>query len=70
MRTFGIILVVAGVLMAIITGFNFKTEKKVVDLGPLQVNKEENHHVGWPTYTGGIIALIGIGLIVAGKKKD
>jgi len=70
MRTFGIILVVAGILMAIITGFNFKTEKKVVDLGPLQVNKEENHHVGWPTYTGGIIALIGIGLIVAGKKKD
>jgi len=70
MRTFGIILVVAGVLMAIITGFNFTTEKKVVDLGPLQVNKEESHHVGWPTYTGGIIALIGIGFIVAGKKKD
>lgn len=70
MRTFGIILVVVGVLMAVITGFNFKTEKKVVDLGPLQVNKEENHHVGWPTYTGGIIAVIGIGLIVAGKKKD
>lgn len=70
MRTFGIILVVVGILMAVITGFNFKTEKKVVDLGPLQVNKEENHHVGWPTYTGGIIAVIGIGLIVAGKKKD
>ncbi|MGN6568474.1 MAG: hypothetical protein ACTHJ0_11000 [Flavipsychrobacter sp.] len=70
MRTFGIILVVVGILMAVITGFNFKTEKKVVDLGPLQVNKEENHHVGWPTYTGGIIAVIGIGLIIAGKKKD
>lgn len=69
MRVFGIILVVVGILMAVITGFNFKTEKKVVDLGPLQVNKEQNHHVGWPTYTGGIIAVIGIGLIVAGKKK-
>ena len=70
MRVFGIILVVVGILMAVITGFNFKTEKKVVDLGPLQVNKEQNHHVGWPTYTGGIIAVIGIGLIIAGKKKD
>jgi hypothetical protein len=69
MRVFGIILIVVGVLMAVITGFNFKTEKNVIDAGPIKVNKEENHHVGWPVYTGVIVAVIGLGVVVAGRKK-
>ncbi len=69
MRIFGIILLVAGIIMMAISGFNFKTEKKVLDVGPLEVNKEETHHVGWPVWIGGVAAVAGLVLVVAGRKK-
>ncbi len=68
MKVAGIVLVIAGVLMCIFTSINFTQEKKVVDLGPLQINKKENKTVGWPVYAGIGVGLLGIGLIVAGKK--
>lgn len=69
MRTIGIILIIAGILMMVFTGFNFTTEKRVVDLGPLKVDKQENHSIGWPMYVGGVVLLGGIGLVVAGAKR-
>ena len=41
----GIALLVIGILMTIYTGFNYVTTEKVVDIGPIQINKEENHPV-------------------------
>ncbi len=70
MRILGIVLIVAGVLMFVFTSFNFQTEKTVVDVGPLKIDKKENHTVGWPGYAGGIIALAGVFLLIAGSKKD
>ena len=69
MRIFGIVLIVIGIIMAIVTGFNYKTEKNIIDAGPVKINKEETRHIGWPTYTGGLIALVGLGLVAAGAKK-
>ena len=68
MRIAGIILLILGILMFVFNGFNVVQEKKVVDIGPLQVDKKENKHFGWPAYTGGGIAIIGVVLIVAGAK--
>lgn len=59
MKNLGIILIAAGILMVCITGFNFVTKKKVVDLGPIEINKEQNHPVQWSP-------IIGVGLIAAG----
>lgn len=70
MRVLGIILIVAGVLMLIFRSFNFTQEKKVVDIGPLEINKKENKRVEWPLYAGGIAVAAGIIVMVAGKKKD
>ncbi|MVT09024.1 hypothetical protein [Chitinophaga tropicalis] len=69
MKTFGIILIVIGIAMIVIRGFSVQTEKKVVDLGPVEVNKKENHWVGWPVYAGGIIIVAGIVLVLNGRKK-
>ena len=70
MKVLGFILIVAGIVMIVIRGLNIQTEKKVVDIGPLEVNKTENRWVGWPTYAGGIIAVIGVILVVADRKKS
>ena len=69
MRVFGIILVVAGILMFVFNSINFQTKKKIVDVGPLEINKKENKHIGWPVWAGGIAVIAGIGLIVADRRK-
>ena len=55
--------------MIVMRGLNIQTEKKVVDIGPLEVNKKENRYIGWPTYAGGVIAVIGIILVVTDRKR-
>jgi drug/metabolite transporter (DMT)-like permease len=69
MRVAGIVLMIVGVLMIVFSGFNFTQEKNVAKIGPVEVNKEETKHIGWPTYTGGIILLAGIAFTLAGRKK-
>jgi len=68
-RNIGVVLVIIGVLMMLYTGFNFITTKNVVDIGPLQVNKEENHPVQWSPIVGGLLLVGGILVIVLGKNK-
>lgn len=69
MRVFGIILIVAGVLMLIFNGFSFKTKKEIVDIGPLEVNKTEDKQVGWPSYVGALVTVAGIGILLIGRKE-
>ena len=68
MRNLGIVLVVIGAIMIAVTGFNFVTKEKVVDLGPLEVNKEKNNPVSWSPILGAVILIGGIALIVTNKK--
>jgi hypothetical protein len=67
MKNLGIVLIVIGIIMVLITGFNFVTKKKVVDLGPIQVDKTENHPVQWSPIVGGILLAGGILLVATNK---
>lgn len=69
MKVIGIVLIVLGLGMLIFRGFSVQTEKKVVDLGPLEVNKKENKWIGWPVYAGGIAIIAGVVMVVADRKK-
>jgi hypothetical protein len=69
MRTVGIILIVVGIAMLLFRGFSVKTEEKVIDVGPLEVNKKENKWIGWPVYAGGIAIVAGLIMVVADRKK-
>jgi uncharacterized membrane protein YdcZ (DUF606 family) len=68
-KNLGIILVVIGLLMMLYTGFNYITTEKVVDLGPIQINKNENHPVKWSPIIGAILLVGGIVVIAIDKKK-
>ncbi|MDI3320508.1 hypothetical protein [Pinibacter soli] len=70
MKTAGIVLIIIGLLMVVIPGISFTREKKVLDVGPLEVNKKEKKTLSWPTYVGGIAAIAGIVMVVAGKKQN
>jgi uncharacterized membrane protein YidH (DUF202 family) len=63
----GIALIIIGVLMMAYTGFNYVTTEKVVDLGPIKINKETNHPVQWSPVVGSMLLVGGI-VILASKK--
>ena len=69
MKNLAIILIIIGAIMTTVTGFSFVTKKKVVDLGSVEINKEEKTPVYWSPITGGIILLAGVVLLVTAKKK-
>ena len=69
MKNAGIILIVIGLIMMLYTGFNYVTEKRVVDIGPIKVDKEQNHWVGWSPAVGVILLVGGIVIFVTNSKK-
>lgn len=70
MKNLGIVLLIIGIIMTVFTGFNVITKKKVVDLGSVEINREEKTPIYWSPITGGILAAAGVLLLVVGKKKD
>ena len=69
MKAFATILIVAGILMIVFRGFSVQTEKKVVDLGPVEINKKENKWIGWPTYAGALAIAAGAIMLISAKKR-
>ena len=67
-RPLGIALIIIGIIMIIYTGFNYITTEKVVDLGPIKINKEKNHPVQWSPILGVVLLAGGIVIMVTGKK--
>ncbi|WP_026707353.1 hypothetical protein [Flavobacterium frigidarium] len=68
-RSIGIAIIVIGAIMVFYTGFNYVTKEKVVDIGPIEINKEENHPVQWSPIVGVALLVGGILLVVADKRK-
>ncbi len=55
--------------MMVFRSFNFTEKKKVVDLGPVQVNKEQEHTVNWPLYAGIVVTAAGVVVLLVGNKN-
>jgi hypothetical protein len=68
MKNIGIVLIVVGAIMMAITGFNYVTKEKVVDLGPVEINKEKDHPVQWSPIIGGVLLVAGM-VAVFSKKR-
>ena len=51
------------------TGFNYVTTERVVDIGPIHVNHEENHPVQWSPIIGAILLVGGIVIVALNKKS-
>jgi hypothetical protein len=69
MKNIGIVLISIGIIMMIITGFTYVTKENVVDIGPVEINREQDHPVQWSPILGGILLIAGVVLVVSGKKK-
>lgn len=69
-RTIGIIMIILGIIMLLYNTFNYVTTEKVVDIGPIQINKEVNHPITWSPIIGIVLAAGGVALLVISTKKS
>ena len=63
MKQAGIIILIIGLLITAFAGFNFVTQKKVVEIGKLEITRDENHIMDWSPLAGVAVMLIGGGCL-------
>lgn len=68
-KPLGIVLIVIGIIMLAYTGFNYVTTEKVVDIGPIEINKQQNHSLNWPPIAGIVLIVGGIVVFLLDKRK-
>jgi uncharacterized membrane protein YidH (DUF202 family) len=65
----GVALIVIGVIALAYQGFTYTTQKKVLDIGPIQAAKEEHHSVPIPPIIGVIALISGVAVLATGRGK-
>lgn len=65
----GLILIIAGIVGLALGHLSFTTEKKVIDLGPIQATTEERHTIPVPDIAGVVAVAAGVVLIVMGQRR-
>jgi uncharacterized membrane protein HdeD (DUF308 family) len=65
----GVALIVIGVIALAYQGFTYTTQKKVLDIGPIQATKEEHHSVPVPPIIGIIALISGVAVLATGRGK-
>lgn len=66
----GIILIVLGVLGFIFKGITYTEKEEVADLGPIELQSEEQETIPIPEILSGIAVVGGIVLVAVGARKN
>ena len=70
MKKTGVLILVAGLLITVFTGFHFVTKKKVVDVGNLEISQHKNHVLTWSPFIGVAVMVVGgVVLFYSAKTK-
>jgi hypothetical protein len=69
MKKAGIIILVIGLIITFITGFNFVTKEKVLDVGELQITRDKQHSLAWSPLLGVVVMVVGGAVILVGSQK-
>lgn len=58
-----------GLGLTIFTTITFFTREKVVDLGVVEITKNQPHNLNWSPFVGIAVLVIGAFLIILSRKK-
>jgi hypothetical protein len=64
MKTLGIVLVIVGSLFFIFDSIDFERDKKVIDLGDIEVTSKDTETVELNKVVGGLVIFAGLGLVL------
>ena len=66
----GIALVILGLVALAYQGLTYTTQKKVIDIGPIQATKEEHHTIPLPPILGALALVAGVVVIVSDRRGN
>lgn len=69
MKTLAIVLVILGIVMIFINQVGFTKKEKVLDIGSVEINKNERKEIAWPLYAGILVSATGAIMLIATRKK-
>jgi hypothetical protein len=64
----GVLLIVAGIAGLVVGRFTYKTEEKVLEVGPLVATAEKEHSVRIPDIAS-VVAVVAGGLLVVASRR-
>jgi len=65
----GILLIVFGLISLTYQGITYKTERKVIDVGPIKATTREDKTVPLPPSVGGLALAGGVALIIFSRRS-
>lgn len=69
LTTIGVILIVLGIVGFIVPRITFTEQRTVLDVGPLQVEAEQERSVPVPDIAAGVAVVAGLVMIVSGTSR-
>lgn len=69
MRILGVILIIAGIVGFLVTGVSYTTSEEVIDVGPLQVEREQERSLPITPVASGVLIVVGGVLMVVGTRR-
>jgi len=70
MKIAGYVVMLIGLGLTIFTTITFFTREKVVDLGVVEITKNQPHNLNWSPFVGIAVLVIGAFLIILSRKKS
>jgi hypothetical protein len=68
-KKISVIILVIGLLIVGVAGFNFITKEKVVDLGSIEITKDRSFQSSWSPLLGGVLIIVGAGIYLIERNK-
>jgi hypothetical protein len=68
MRMIGIVVLAAGILALAYGGFSYTKDTHNAKVGPLEFSLSEKKRVNVPVWAGLVLAVVGGGILISGKK--
>jgi hypothetical protein len=65
----GLVLAGAGIVILAYKGLSYTTHERVLDIGPVQATKAEEHNIPLPPIVGGLALVGGIVVLVTGRRR-
>lgn len=70
MRKAGIIILIVGLIITMITGFNYVTKETIVEIGDLEITADRTHSTDWSPMAGvAVVVAGGVIYMFAGKER-
>ncbi len=68
-KTFGMLLIVVGLLGLVLGGVSYTTSEKLVDIGPIHATHDTTHTMPWAPIAGVVALAAGIVMVVVDRKR-